>query len=205
VLGPFSADRLTRRGSPDGRRRVALTFDDGPSVDTTPQIIELLEENGARGTFFVVGELIDGSEDVVERVVQGGHELGNHSYSHPHTTYLSRSEVRAEIVATTQAIGRYSSDVRFVRPPYGKDRRRFVSLADELGLRVALWSVDSGDASGYEVDEIVAAVDRVGSGDIVLFHDRGERASNTIEACRRVIPSLREAGFELVTLTELCG
>jgi peptidoglycan-N-acetylglucosamine deacetylase len=206
ATGPFSGETLLRESAPDGRRALALTFDDGPSRETTPAIADLLEENGALGTFFVVGDRIPGAEPVLHRLAAGGHELANHTYTHPHTTYLSRHDLREEIVSTTAAVEQIGASVRFVRPPFGKDRRRFVSLSHELGLRVALWSIDSGDSTGYPPEKIVATVEENAKpGAIVLFHDHGKRTAETLQALRAVVPTLRNAGFELVTLTELVG
>src|SRR5437660_1360294 len=158
-LAPFSADELVRQG-PESRRTLALTFDDGPSARTTPRILDLLDEHGAQGTFFVVGERVAGAEEVLERIAAHGHELANHTFRHPHTAYLSREEIRRELVATNDAIASAAPAIRFARPPYGKDRRRFAAVAAELGLTVAMWSVDSGDATGYPASEIVSTVTR---------------------------------------------
>ena len=204
ATGPFSGNTLLCAAALDGRRALALTFDDGPSREATPAIAALLEENGARGTFFVVGDRIAGSEAVLRRLAAAGHELANHTYNHAHTTYLSRDELRQEIVSTSAAIEELGASVSFVRPPFGKDRRRFVSLADELGLRVALWSIDSGDSTGYPPEKIVTTVEEGAQpGSIVLFHDHGKRTTETIQACRHLVPALRDAGFELVTLSDL--
>jgi peptidoglycan-N-acetylglucosamine deacetylase len=203
ATGPFTADRLLRAVETN-RRAIALTFDDGPSPEATLEVVELLEANEARGTFFVVGERVEAAEGIVERVAAGGHELANHTFHHPHTTYLSRDELRQEIVTTTAAVEKFGTPVRFVRPPFGKDRRRFVSLAEQLDLRVALWSIDSGDSTGYPSARIVATVeDAAGPGEVILFHDHGKRTAETVEACRQIVPALRAAGFDLVTLSDL--
>jgi len=203
VLAPGSADKIVRAGSRSDPL-VALTFDDGPDPDATPHLLDLLASHGAKATFFVVGERIDGGEDVLARIVSEEHEIGNHTHSHPHTVNLARSALREEIVRATTSIERFSTHVRFVRPPWGLDRRRFVSLASELGLQVALWSIDSGDRRGCRVDQIVSnVIEGVHPGAIVLFHDLLGHVSGTIEACESILPALRSAGFELVTLSEL--
>ena len=142
--------------------------------------------------------------DVVARIAGDGHEIGNHTFSHPHSLYLAPAALRDEIVRTNDAVAAVYPRVRFVRPPYGKDRRRTATLAGELGMRVALWSVDSGDASEYTTDEIVETVlEHVEPGAIVLLHDGGPERPPVLEACARLLPILREQGYELITLSEL--
>jgi peptidoglycan/xylan/chitin deacetylase (PgdA/CDA1 family) len=205
LLLPLNSPGFIREGGGE-MPAVALTFDDGPSPYNTPGILDLLEEHGAKATFFLVGERIKSREDILDRMVRLGHELGNHTYTHRHTLYLTKAELRDEIVKTNTALVAVRGKVNFVRPPFGKDRRRITSVATELGMRVALWSIDSGDASGYSSDQIVEAV--TGSarrGSIVLLHDGGHLRSATLDACARVLPALREMGLELVTLSELVG
>jgi peptidoglycan/xylan/chitin deacetylase (PgdA/CDA1 family) len=205
ALAPFHDSGLISAGRGD-RPAVALTFDDGPSEANTPRLLDLLDRHGARATFFVVGEEVQGNEGILRRAVADGHELGNHTFSHPHTHALTRAELRDELVLTNDAIATASAEVRFVRPPFGKDRRRTAAIAAELGLRVALWSVDSGDSRGRTTDEVVAHVTGGAlPGAIVLLHDGGDDRPTTLTACERIVPALRAAGLELVTLSELIG
>ena len=187
---------------------MALSFDDGPSAANTADVLDLLDEHRAHGTFFVVGSRIPGQEQVLRRAVAGGHELANHTHSHLHTVHLSRNELRREIAQTNRAIADSCNDqeaeVRLVRPPFGKDRRRVVSVARELGLLTVLWSIDSGDARGYRTDEIVETVTgKAKPGSIVLMHDGGPRRDSTLSALATLLPRLRLGGFELVTVSEL--
>jgi peptidoglycan-N-acetylglucosamine deacetylase len=203
VLSPWDASAPVI-GRVPGIQACALTFDDGPSPHNTPEILDLLEEYGAKATFFVVGERISRCEPIVERIVNLGHEVGNHTNTHPHTVYLTRDQLRSEIVQANEAIAALDAKVRFVRPPFGKDRRRIASIAEELGMRVALWSIDSGDASGYPAGDIISSVVRSARpGAVILLHDGGSKRTATIDACRRIVPALREAGLHLVTLSEL--
>jgi peptidoglycan-N-acetylglucosamine deacetylase len=199
---------LVANGNAGGGRRLALSFDDGPSEANTAAILDLLDDHDARGTFFVVGSRIAGHEQLLARAVAGGHELANHTQSHIHTVHLSRGDLRQEITAASRAIkdacdGK-SHEIRLVRPPFGKDRRRVVLVGRELGLLTVLWSVDSGDALGYSAKEIVTAVTaHTKPGSIVLMHDGGLRRDTTLSALKTVLPRLRDSGFELVTVSEL--
>lgn len=198
---------LIVHGSADGARRLALTFDDGPSSANTGRILDLLAEHDARATFFVVGSRTAGLEEVLARAAGAGHELANHTHSHLHTVHFTRARLREDIARATDAIEvatEGAAQVRLVRPPFGKDRRRTVILGRELGLRTVLWSVDSGDAMGRARDEVAAALlEGATSGAIVLMHDGGNERPATLQALESVLPSLRAAGYELVTVSEL--
>lgn len=192
------------------RRAIALTFDDGPSPANTPRILDLLGAVGARATFFVVGQEVAGREEIVARIAAEGHELGNHTYSHPHTISLRRPGLRDELEKTNEALTRIDGvpAIGLVRPPFGKDRRRTDSVGRELGMRTVLWSVDSAD-SGSAIDSADAVAKNVIAnarpGSIVLLHDGGNTRPATIGGCERFVPALVERGFELVTVSDLLG
>jgi peptidoglycan/xylan/chitin deacetylase (PgdA/CDA1 family) len=193
-----------------GSRQLALSFDDGPSAENTEAVLDLLDAHGAKATFFVVGSRIAGLEEIVRRAAATGHELANHTHSHVHTVHLSRAELVGEVERAGEAISKAldgaPSPVRLVRPPFGKDRRRINRVARELGLVTVLWSVDAGDARHFTTDEVVGAVvENAAPGAIVLMHDGGRRRETTLSALERLLPQLREQGFELVTISELLG
>jgi peptidoglycan/xylan/chitin deacetylase (PgdA/CDA1 family) len=199
---PHARDGIVFTGPEEGRR-IAFTFDDGPSAANTPELLDLLARHGARATFFVVGNHVKGSEPLLRRIVDEGHELGNHSYSHPHTLLLSRSEIVDELSATNDALAQVGTTPRWARPPFGKDRRRFTGAACELGLVSVMWSIDSGDTRGRGRDEIVEYVlQEVAPGAILLFHDGGDRRPLTLSAVEALLPELTRRGYELTTLVE---
>lgn len=198
------ADETCVRELSDAPGAVALSFDDGPSAETTPAILDLLASHGARASFFVIGERIAGCEDVVARIVDDGHELANHTFTHPHTRYLSPVKLREEIDRTNEAIAPFYPNVRLVRPPFGKDRHRTVAAARERGMLTVLWSVDSGDTLGLSAEEISDRVLRqVRAGSIILLHDGSGSYETTVEACAEIIPALVDRGLELTTISEL--
>ena len=204
LLSPSSA-HLIFTGDPAAGRRMALSFDDGPSLANTPHLLDLLRDE-ARATFFVVGDRIEGCEEILERMVHDGHEVGNHSFTHPHTVELNATKLSHELGRTNEALGRISIEPQLVRPPFGKDRRRVAQVGRALGLTTAMWSVDSGDTKGLDANEIAEHVlAEAKPGAIVLLHDGGDHRADTLRAVATLLPALRGRGFELVTISELLG
>ena len=180
---------------------LALSFDDGPS-ELTESILDLLAAHDARATFFVVGSSVGGREATLERARAGGHEIGSHTFWHPHPSALGEAELREEIRSGAEAAG---AGAKLVRPPYGEDAERFDRLAGELGLGpTMLWSVDPRD---WESDDADVIAERVlagaASGAIVDLHDGRRPQHATVEALRTILPSLSSRGFRLVTVSEL--
>ncbi len=167
-------------------------------------MLDLLESYGARATFFVVGELVDGSEPILARAIKLGHELGNHTFTHPKSVLLGRRELVEEVTRTNAAIESVGARPTLVRPPFGKDRRRFVQIARELGMKVALWSLDSADTRGAAGADIAAVlVRRTTPGTVVLMHDGGARRPETLAACADYLPAMIDQGYRFVTMSEL--
>ena len=187
---------------------VCLTFDDGPSSVNTPEVLDLLAHHNARATFFVVGERIAGREALLRRMIAEGHEIGNHTYSHTLTFGLTPNALKHDLLRAADAIeAACSRRPVLARPPFGKDRRRFSSVAAECGARTVLWSIDSGDAAEVEPhpDAVYSAVaDRAGPGAIILLHDGGEsRRLPTLGGCERILASLTSRGLQFATVSEL--
>lgn len=204
----YAPVRRARPRSDAPRSGLSLTFDDGPSTRTTPELLDMLAEHGARATFFIVGSRIAGNEDLLQRMISEGHEIGNHTYSHVLTTRLTPAQLRADLLRGVAAIESASAvRPRLARPPFGKDRRRFAIAAADVGARTILWSADSGDADKDDQDaRLVYSRVTTGAepGGIVLLHDGGaSRRESTLRACEEMLPVLGEQGFELVTVSEL--
>jgi peptidoglycan/xylan/chitin deacetylase (PgdA/CDA1 family) len=190
-----------------GRKALALTFDDGPS-NATEAILDVLDEHGARATFFVLGTSLDRGqayEALARRAVATGHELGNHTYDHPHLGehdddtvlgQLERAAARIESVA--------GSRPRVIRCPYGEDQERVARLGARTGAGALIsWSVDPEDWADPAPEAIVASVlARAEPGTIVVMHDFEGRAG-TATALKTIVPRLVESGYELVTVSEL--
>jgi peptidoglycan/xylan/chitin deacetylase (PgdA/CDA1 family) len=191
--------------------RLALTFDDGPSPHTEV-IADLIAEHGGVGTFFVLGDRIPGEEPLLRRMVAAGHELGNHTYSHPHCARLDEPELREELARAQQVIAEASGQAPvLVRPPYGEDAERVGVVGAGLGLACILWDVDPIDWRERNVERIVRRVlDGVHDGAIVDFHDgwpsqhTGIRdRTPTVDALREILPELVRRGYEAVTVSAM--
>lgn len=194
-------ERLVQAHGNRTRRRVALTFDDGP-VLRTAEVLKTLRDRGARGTFFLVGRRVPGHEELVRRIVAEGHEVGNHSFDHQ--AFPSESDV-ATATALIQSVVGFAPSV--FRPPFGAIDTPGADAAQRSGMRVVLWDVDSRDAIpagvGIPPNEVRAnVVDAVREGSIVLMHD-GAPWSTMAEALPELITALQSRGYELVTVSEL--
>lgn len=183
---------------------VALTFDDGPTEDITPLILDLVEEYGVRVTFFMQGNRLYEKDEIVQRAVSLGCEIGTHGWSHADMTTFSKSELtdrleRCEDRISDMIDGGY--DVRLMRPPYGSTDSDVYSAAVRADMAVIKWSVDTLDWESRSKNAVLdICKDEIRHGDIVLFHDKFE---STRAAVEELIPWLLGQGYELVTVSEL--
>ncbi len=149
---------------------MALTFDDGPDPEWTPQLLDLLARHNARATFFVLGQNAARHPELIARIAAEGHEIGNHTWSHRPLTDLSRGEIAEELARTAAAIG--PGGARLMRPPYGDFDRRSNMVVRQLGYRPILWSAPSDDWEPFEAEAIAERVcGNIRPGAIALFHD----------------------------------
>jgi peptidoglycan/xylan/chitin deacetylase (PgdA/CDA1 family) len=191
-----------------GERLLCLSFDDGPGPQT-PLILDVLAEHGARGTFFVLGQAVEEREDVLARTIGEGHEIGNHTYSHPHAMDLDDAELAHDIARCQRVLG---SRPALFRPPYGEDPKRCARIAAERGIpTTVLWSVDPQDFAERDPDAIARVIaDAPVPGAIVDLHDCWPRVTSTVadrtptvEALRLALPRLNSLGYRCVTVSEL--
>ena len=182
---------------------IALTFDDGPSPETTEHLLDGLKERGAHATFFLIGEQIDGIEDVVTRMRDEGHQVGNHTYSHTRLDRGSAAGLGELDKADAQLCEALGEGEYWVRPPWG-----FVSDTIKKSVNVPLiyWSVDTEDWRTHNADLIAhTIVENAQNGDIVLLHDIYPAS---VDAALRAIDTLSAQGYQFVTVEELfscCG
>ncbi len=177
---------------------VALTFDDGPSKYTS-DIIEYLKEENACATFFILGNKVEIYKDVLTKSISYGNELGNHSYNHKWLTRLDTEEFLLQISKTQSIINEtLNYKPTIFRPTYGSLNNR---IRNNIDLEIILWNIDTMDWKYKSVDKIAAkATKNIKDGDIILMHDTYER---TYKALKKIIPILKEQGFQFVTISEL--
>ena len=207
LLGPALIREL------DGSRRVALTFDDGPSVPFTGQVLDILRKNHIRATFFLCGANAERYPELVRRIRDEGHEIGNHTYSHPYLYLMSRKSIAAEIDRTQDVLEKISGRrPRLFRPPFGVRWFSLWPLLRERGMTMVLWSVRGYDASLDARGIAQTTLDQLHPGAIVLLHDGFETnlpdaidRSATVRALPSIIEGARRSGYEFAPILEAGG
>lgn len=183
----------------------ALTFDDGPSVNT-PHLLDMLEEYGIPATFFLLGNQAERHPDIVKRIIAEGHEVGNHSYSHPNLRVVSPARKEEELRRTDTILRNLGASPQFMRPPYGSYDAYTEKVAAGLGLSLMLWSMDSRDWQRLP-DNYATLRNNRGTvyapgtlRGIFLFHDSHKR---TVDDLPRIIRDLRAGGCQrFVTVSD---
>jgi len=191
----------------DAGKYIALTFDDGPHPVYTEKILDILNENDAKGTFFVVGKNAESYPELLLREHNEGHEIGNHTYSHPDMNKISADRAVEEILLTQGIIENITGKrpVLF-RAPGGNFSDELVLRMEKLEYKPVSWSwrQDTLDWKKRPACEIVnAVISNIQNGDIILFHDFNTDGSPTPEALEILIPKLKSMGFSFVTVSEL--
>ncbi|MCM1144887.1 MAG: polysaccharide deacetylase family protein [Blautia sp.] len=180
-------------------KKIALTFDDGPHPQYTGQLLDGLKERGVCATFFVTGEHAALHPEIIERMNEEGHLIGNHTYSHIQLSKANRDKFKEELVKTNEIIGEITgNEVVYVRPPYGTWDKQFEA---DLNMIPVLWTIDPLDWCTTNVDRIVyKVVSKAEENDIILLHDYYE---TTVTAALKIIDKLQEDGYEFVTVEEI--
>ncbi|AXG81518.1 polysaccharide deacetylase family protein [Streptomyces paludis] len=178
---------------------VVLTFDDGPDPAYTPAILSTLRQYDVRAMFLVCGEMVYDHPDVLRRIADDGHVVGNHSWSHPQMTRLTRSGIRREMARTSDVVEETIGEAPlWYRAPYGAWNRHSFEIGAELGMEPLGWTVDSLDWTEPGTTTIVRrVVDGAGPGVVVLSHDAGGDRSQSVAALRRYLPRLLDAGYRV--------
>jgi cellulose synthase/poly-beta-1,6-N-acetylglucosamine synthase-like glycosyltransferase/peptidoglycan/xylan/chitin deacetylase (PgdA/CDA1 family)/spore germination protein YaaH len=202
------------------RNKLALTFDDGPDPQWTPQILDILKARHVKATFFVIGENAEAYPEIVQRMVSEGHDVGNHTFTHPNLADTPGPAVILELNSTQRLFQALTGrSMRLFRPPYLGDAEpsdepdlRPVELAQNLGyITVGMhadpvdWALPGADAIVKRTLAAVHAKNPDLRGNIVLFHDSGGDRSQTVAALPRVIDALRAQGYQFVPVAELAG
>lgn len=182
---------------------IAMTFDDGPHPKNTPRLLDILRARNIKATFYVIGRSVDTHPDVLRRTVAEGHEIGNHTYTHPLLTKLSDSAVRRELDRCKESVSKAAGiGMRTMRPPYGGllQRQRQLVL-DEYGYPTILWSADPLDWKRPGASVITSRIlSNTAAGGIVLAHDLH---AQTVDAMPATLDGLLRKGFQFVTVSQL--
>lgn len=183
-------------------KKIAITFDASWGNQNTKEITELLKKYNAHSTFFLVGDFIDKYPSDVQMFLDGGHEIGGHSQTHPDMTKIAESEVLSELKTVKDKITKLSGQESILfRAPYGAYNDLLLEKCEELGLYCIQWDVDSIDWQNPSVDTICNRVlSKVQNGSIILFHNNSE---NVVAALEVLLPQLTKQGYSLVKVSDL--
>ncbi len=189
----------------DSDKRIALSFDDGPLAGKTDEILDVLNKYGVKGTFFMVGTQAAFCSETAIRVMEEGHEIGNHTNNHKSLAALSERELDDEISLAEEAIFDACGYIpSLFRPPEGVCTEKISKAAKKRGYSIIMWSVDTHDWQGKTAQVISENVlANVKPGAVILMHDGIFSKSHTAEALDIIIPALQSEGYTFVTVGEL--
>ncbi|MEG6565546.1 polysaccharide deacetylase family protein [Thermoanaerobacterium saccharolyticum] len=183
-------------------KRVAISFDASWGSDKTERLLQILKDKNVKATFFLTGLWIDKYPDLVKKIYEEGHDVENHSNTHPHMTQLSDSEMADEIKACEEKLVKITGRKPYLfRSPYGDYNDKVIEIAKSLGYYTIQWDVDSLDWRGFDTEVIINRVlPNVKKGSIILFHNNGQF---TPEAIPYIIDKLKENGYQIVPISQL--
>ena len=193
------AENNTIREQAEEVKKIALTFDDGPHPYYTEELLDGLKERGVVATFFVTGEHASLHPDVIKRMQEEGHLIGNHTYSHMQLTKKNREKFKEELIRTNEVLQEITGvEVEYVRPPYGSWDKSFEK---ELNMIPVLWTIDPLDWCSSNVGCITdRVVEKAGENEIILMHDYYD---TSVTAALKVVDELLEEGYVFVTVEEI--
>lgn len=184
--------------------KISISFDAAWGADDTDDLLQILEKHNIKATFFLVGDWVKRYPDEVKRIADAGHEIGNHSDTHPHVAQMSKESLKKEIMTAHQRVKDLTGrDMKLFRPPYGEYNNTVIEAAEECGYYAIQWDVDSLDWKEYGVDPLIKQVldhKHLGNGSIILFHNN---AKYTKDALNSIIEGLMNKGFDIVPISEL--
>ncbi|WP_338472673.1 glycosyltransferase [Niallia sp. XMNu-256] len=200
------------RLSQPGEKEIVLTFDDGPDPKYTEQILDILKQYQVKASFFIIGNKAIHNQEIIERMDREGHEIGNHTFSHPKKIGTSDKQLKLELNGTQRIIqGITGQTTSLYRSPYGDEEAKYMlshfqKLQDvtQMGYITVNYDIDSKDWKLRDSEAIVENVlNQASSGDIILLHDGGGDRQATVEALPEIIEQLQNQGYTFVTVNEL--
>ena len=201
----ISAESIVYNSNVHAGKKIALTFDDGPHPKITPKILDILDKYSVKATFFVIGVNVKNYPNQLKNILERGHEIGNHTYSHRILKSMPKGEIEKEIFDTQKEISLiYDYNPTLIRPPCGLYDESLEMIARDLKSKIVLWAIDTHDWAHTSTSNMVKNVlKNIKDGDIILFHDYVSGEYNTPSALEILIPILLERGYEFVTVSEL--
>jgi len=223
---------VLKRLPSESRRRIALTFDDGPNPAITPRLLALLERYNARSTFFIIGRYAAQCPDLVREIAARGHLLANHTHTHPNLFWLTRARIERELRQCEETVAAALATMKsspagealqmrevaagaasaiampWMRPPFGIRGPQLNGVAQARGIRgVVTWSHNCLDWKPQPAAQMIARLEQVRARDIVLMHDGDYRAqggdrAHVLAALEHWLPRWRDAGLEFVTIAQ---
>ena len=185
-------------------KKVGISFDAAWGADDTDDLLRILEENDVHATFFLCGYWVDKYPEEVQKIADAGHDLGNHSATHPHMSQLSKEDMAKELQGCHNAVKELTGmDMHLFRPPFGEYNNAVIETATENGYYTIQWDIDSLDWKEKGVDAEINQVlqhEHLGNGSILLFHND---AKYTPQALDTILKGLKQKGFEVVPISEL--
>ncbi|KGM45362.1 polysaccharide deacetylase family protein [Neobacillus niacini] len=191
---------------PTSQRAVAITFDDGPNAVYTPQVLEIFSKAKGKATFFMIGEQMRSHPEIVKEVAAAGHEVGNHTFTHPKLSQLNKAECLAEIEQTEKLIEELTAQKPVIfRPPFLDYNHETLTILQNKGYpMIGALNFEAQDWELPGVEHILGkSREAVKNGSILIFHDGYGDRSQTIEAVRMLVSELTSQGYQLVTVSEL--
>ncbi len=185
-------------------KKIAISFDAAWGADDTDELLRILEENDVKTTFFMCGYWVEDYPEEVKKIAEAGHDLGNHSSTHPHMSQLSKEQIKQELMETEEKVKNLTGvDMELFRPPFGEYNNNVIEAAQECGYYTVQWDVDSLDWKEYGVESEINQVlnhKHLGNGSIILFHNDAKYTPQALDA---IIKGLKEKGYEIVPVSEL--
>lgn len=182
---------------------IALTFDDGPNPEFTPQILSVLADYNAQATFFVIGKNISGNENILQAIVSADHSIGNHSYTHSNFIDLKNANsLKTELSMTTDSVFKViGKHMKLFRPPFGVITPHLANVVKELNYTVIGWSIRSYDTTNNSVESISKRVQtQIKPGAIILFHDT---SAKTIQTLKQTLDFAKNNDYKVVSVEQL--
>lgn len=183
-------------------KKVAVSFDATWGADQTPKLLEVLAKNEVRATFFLCGLWLEKYPEMVKAIARAGHEIGNHTHTHPHLNNMAKEEIARELLQTHRLIHELTGQTATLfRPPFGEYNNKVIETATECGYITIIWDIDSLDWKDLSAAAMLERIQkRLQPGAIILFHNAGK---NTPETVASLLPILKSKGYSVVPISRL--